>query len=579
MIVYGDRSRLEDPQGKLGRITARAGDAAALPPGLDRHAALVDAFVEAGELLQGVADAAFEARGVDDASPAQDAAMALLLMLADAVRRSWDGGLAAPPPDLGGPAEDLARCDLPAEVRVRTSEGHAFYGVYPEAYALAAARTGLARPPVAVGLRSIGTGLAAMVATGAGSTTTATLRPHGDPFARRVRIGPGLRARLLADADADYVIVDEGPGLSGSSFMAATDWLEAAGVAPDRITCLAGHDRGPGGQASERTRRRWAAGRVVAASSGDVAERVLSSLEDLVGRAEQPPQDLSAGAWRALRPAPAPSAPALERRKWLLRTSRGVFLARFAGLGRLGRDKLARAQRLHEAGFAPEPAGLRHGLLVERWVEGRPVDPDGSDRGRLLDAVGRYLGFRARAFPATHQDGASARQLVDMVERNAGLTLGTDAGARARSLAAALAPAARRARPAHIDGRLHAWEWIAAGDRLVKTDAVDHSVGHDLVGCQDIAWDVAGAVVELDLDEGETRRLCAVVEREAGRPVDAGLLELFGLCYPAFQLGLWSFGEDHDRAVRNVRQRYERRLGSALASQPHAPPERCREAG
>ena len=34
---------------------------------------------------------------------------------------------------------------------------------------------------------------------------------------------------------------------------------------------------------------------------------------------------------------------------------------------------------------------------------------------------------------------------------------------------------------------------------LLKTDALDHSEGHDLIGCQDIAWDVVGAATELEL--------------------------------------------------------------------------------
>jgi len=48
-----------------------------------------------------------------------------------------------------------------------------------------------------------------------------------------------------------------------------------------------------------------------------------------------------------------------------------------------------------------------------------------------------------------------------------------------------------------VDNRMHPWEWIAtaAGD-IVKCDALDHSAAHYGVGVQDLAWDVAGTIVE-----------------------------------------------------------------------------------
>ena len=69
----------------------------------------------------------------------------------------------------------------------------------------------------------------------------------------------------------------------------------------------------------------------------------------------------------------------------------------------------------------------------------------------------------------------------------------------------------------------------------MKTDALDHAFGHDLVGCQDIAWDLAGAAVEFDLDteERETlaRRSRGNVRAQgcpAAHPVAGGLLPRLG---------------------------------------------------
>jgi hypothetical protein len=76
----------------------------------------------------------------------------------------------------------------------------------------------------------------------------------------------------------------------------------------------------------------------------------------------------------------------------------------------------------------------------------------------------------------------------------------------------------------------------------MKTDAVDHHQAHDLIGCQDPAWDVAGAVVEFDLDEHEAMQLAAAT----GRSVDAEHLQFYELGYCAFRLGAAHLAEGPD---------------------------------
>ncbi len=65
-------------------------------------------------------------------------------------------------------------------VTIKTAEGYAHYAVYPELYAEAA--RGMDAPPVVIGLRSIGLGLACMVAAACGAEPPVTLRPVGHPF-------------------------------------------------------------------------------------------------------------------------------------------------------------------------------------------------------------------------------------------------------------------------------------------------------------------------------------------------------------------------------------------------------------
>jgi hypothetical protein len=248
---------------------------------------------------------------------------------------------------------------------------------------------------------------------------------------------------------------------------------------------------------------------------------------------------------------------------------------KFAGLGDDAR-KLARARLMSEAGFTPPVVGHRHGFLVERWIaDATPLDPARVDRACLVDTVGRYLAFRARHFPAATRRGASLEKLVAMARHNTTQALGSGAAAALDALVPRLPELEREVRPIEIDGRMHAWEWLVLPDgSLLKTDALDHHAAHDLVGCQDVAWDVVGAMVELGLTAAETAGLEAVLERETGRALRPELLRLHEVCYLAFQLGaqtraaaaLAGFQAEAERLERR-RDRYAAALKRALS--PH----------
>src|ERR671921_253291 len=114
----------------------------------------------------------------------------------------------------------------------------------------------LGRKIQVIGIRSIGTGLAAMVATGLRAPAPVTVRPVGHPFRRELALSPELAAALRAEREARFAVVDEGPGLSGSSFGAVADFLEDQRVTPGRICFFPSHIGDLGPQASPRHRAR-----------------------------------------------------------------------------------------------------------------------------------------------------------------------------------------------------------------------------------------------------------------------------------------------------------------------------------
>ena len=121
---------------------------------------------------------------------------------------------------------------------------------------------------------------------------------------------------------------------------------------------------------------------------------------------------------------------------------------------------------------------------------------------------------------------------------------------------------------------MHAWEWVALdGGKLLKCDAVDHHAAHDLVGCQDVTWDLAGAEIELGLSHVELHRVIAIVEDITARRVDPELLAFLRPCYLAFQLGrhalaAGSADETEGARLRVAADRYAAHLRVAVA--PHA---------
>jgi hypothetical protein len=324
------------------------------------------------------------------------------------------------------------------------------------------------------------------------------------------------------------------------------------------------HDGAPGPMASARHRERWGRARRVVADFDRWGgpRRLAAWCAAMLDAPSAPLQDVSGGAWRSS--AAAPVLPTLERRKFLAHTASGPWLFKFAGLGGEGEAKAERARVLAAAGFTPESGGLLHGFLAARWIaDARAFEPAHWDRTRLLDHLASYLALRAGCFPARPEQGADLDALAEMAWINASEALGPHLGQTLARRLRSLAARRPHSRPVHVDGRLHVWEWLVTpAGRLLKTDAVDHSCAHDLVGCQDIAWDVAGAELELGLSSDEAERLAAILG------VAPPLLAFHRACYPAFQLGLWSFAPDSEASriephIRCYREALTRFVGQA----------------
>jgi hypothetical protein len=574
MIVYRAQDRVAATAELLGGICEkfRAIERRTAPD----HAGIQDLLIDFGELEAGVADALCPE--FDTASPELRALRHAAHCLGHVFHRTWrDVECAVWLRRLGDTLADVRMMVLPSRIRIAVAEGYAHYGLYPETYSEAAVeymRDAQARHVVCVGIRSIGASLSAVVCGTLEElgvkTRSYTVRPHGHPFDRMLSVAGVLAEEWRAAGDSHFVIVDEGPGLSGSSFACVARKLAEIGVPEERIAVFPSWDAPAKDFVNQNAREIWPQHRKYFANFEDVwLDR---------GRLKHPLssgalRDVSAGAWRALvyggeADYPA-SQPRHEARKYL--AGPGVIL-KFAGLGKYGERKLDMARALSVAGFVPAVFGLTAGLLVREFVAGEPLTARDASRA-LLDRMAAYLAFRGREFPAERV--LSFDEMCGMVVANVaeGLPeMSPGLVARLRSHQAAV-----ESRPAiAIDGRMMPHEWLRTARGVLKTDAVDHHADHFFPGRADVAWDLAGACVEFRLEARAAESFIERYRMYSGDPAPDDVLDYYRIAYLAFRLGYTKMAADatsgtgDQQRFQDLQSMYTRALRGALARSPQA---------
>jgi hypothetical protein len=394
----------------------------------------------------------------------------------------------------------LSDAAVPDEVSVSPPEGFAYYALHPLAFAEALEQIPTPADSVlVVGIRSIGTTLSAVTAAAARKrgmrARRITVRPVGHPYNRRVQFSAKQLdlIRRAASSGAAFVVVDEGPGLSGSSFLSVAEALEQAGARRETITLICGHepdfdslraDNGPG-----RGRRfRW-----IAASS---PPRRPTGADLFVG----------GGEWRKHLLPDEPMWPAcwtsLERLKYLSAGSdANAKLFKFLGFGHYGEEVFEREEQVAAAGFGPHPHRASEGFASCDWLSGRPMSA-GDLSEPVLKRLAEYCAFRAQDFATNIADVSAVEQ---MAEHNL-CELGID-----------LPVALQIERPAVCDGHMQPHEWLLTSDgRMLKTDSGSHGDDHFFPGPTDIAWDLTGAIVEWGMNAPQTEFFLKSYRRASG---------------------------------------------------------------
>jgi hypothetical protein len=512
---------------------------------------LLDTLLRAGELECSLADAG---------SPTAARAASVTDALADALVTGACFDAAA----LAG---SFARLDVPPTVRISPPEGFAYYALHPMSYAELVQRGPFSPRAAVIGIRSIGTTLGAVVAAALAQRGTMTgrvsVRPTGHPFDRLTRFSREQLAWVADQRDGGtmFFVVDEGPGLSGSSFLSVGDALVRAGVERSRICFLCSHEPNPESLRAYNGADRW--------SSFDVRAVQHKSHIPPYGAVE-----LGGGKWRAVVYPGATHWPAcwpqMERVKFLTPDRR--FLLKFEGLGRFGAQVWDRSSVLAEAGFGPVPDQLRDGFGAYRWIQGRPGAASEVSEP-LLDRLAAYCAFRSLEFRVP--PAAAQPDLAEMTQCNLREEFGGELEVDDSVL--------RCEHPVLVDGRMRPHEWVRTPPGVwMKTDAAAHADDHFYPGPTDIAWDLAGAIVEWEMDRDAKAFFLARYRRLTGD--DPGpRLPAFLRAYSAFRLGyskMAAEGVGDEQERQRLLRDYERYRQFLCAQLPHfdARHRRCRSA-
>lgn len=409
---------------------------------------------------------------------------------------------------------------LPAleELSISTPEGFAYYALHPLAYADVMQQIPACERLLIVGIRSIGTTLSAVAAAAARArgifAERITVRPQGHPYNRAAEFTPEQMAAVgrAVSGGANFIVVDEGPGLSGSSFLAVAEALERAGAPTERILLVSAHEPTVDMLCAENAARRWQRFRCIPA--GGEARRPTEA-GDFIG----------GGQWRSrvfTNESEWPAAWAsFERLKYLSSTDqceRRLF--KFAGLGHYGDEVLEREKKVAAAGFGPMPREESDGFVSYPMIIGRPLFHADLSAG-ILARMAEYCAFRQRAFAVELSELTALQQMADHNLRELGLELPVEL---------------RLEHPVIADGKIqpHEWIWSAAGE-LLKTDSGSHGDDHFFPGPTDIAWDLAGAIVEWQMNEQQTAEFLDLYHRASGDNATARI-DGFIKAYTVFRL-------------------------------------------
>lgn len=506
----------------------------------------IDLLIDCGELETGITDYLSGENGETSALLIK-LCRSLSINSGKIVCKLWNGKTLSDETDhIRNTINKIRVMETPGNIKVNVPEGFVYYGLYPETYIDAADRFYEKYEPgnvVCIGIRSIGTQLSALVSAQLINNNcnvhSFTVRLKGHPFSRYLVLSRELENFVRDNNHLWFIIVDEGPGLSGSTIGGTVNKLLILGVDPKKIVIFPSWESDGRNFVSKTAREIWPGFEKFV---GEFQHLWIKSGKLETGFNCDILKEFSAGLWRKHLIQSEKDYPAVhphhEKRKYLLKgkgkENNTILLAKFAGLGNYGKEIIKRGIVLGKSRFCPEIRGYANGFVIMPFIEGVPMKPENVDE-EFIKFVAEYFALINNEFTA--ELTATWENMTAMILQNTTEGLGSEWVENAQRVIKQFPSSSYQHNVVAIDGHVMSHEWIKTENGFKKVDSLEHWSDQFFIGCQNIAWDIAGFMIEFELEEKMKRKLVDHYIRLTNDVDIESRLPFYLTAYCAFRIG------------------------------------------
>lgn len=371
------------------------------------------------------------------------------------------------------------------DLTISIQEGFAYYAVYPEQYRRAVDKYFLENKNdvVVIGLRNIGTALSAVVSSelirNNINVKSFTLRPRGEWYNRYQIFSQKLKTFIYENKNSNFLIVDEGPGKTGTSISGTIKELNKLGITFNNIIIFPSYYPD-----LSKLDEVWSKCKIYVQLFNPIEEnKKYEKIEKIEGKN------------------------IFDKLKYKLHYNNDNYFCKFVGLGEYGIKAFDKAKIFYENDFSPEPLKLEDGFIYFKYIDNF-LKKDYIVEDFLIFAA-KYYSFLIKKFKTIPSH--SFNELDEIISYN---------------LNEKIQRKFEEQYAIEIDGLPELSSFCKIGNKFYKTGNNNYPLRHTLPGNIDYHYDLAAFIIENKLSKEQIKIFLNGVEakKEEEKIIYYGLL-------------------------------------------------------